>query len=209
MGPELRTDAELMEAFYAGAAGALDQIYYRYKPRLAGFFRRRGLSEAGAEDKAQDVLTRVLLTREPGQQDRRYDPGRGTFAAWLFGIAYFEFLHALDVPEDRTVATPAPGGQGEGEASRYEDTLPGREPSPEEEFWAGWRRQQVHTCMGALPSREKEAVARWLVTEGAGRLRELAADLEVGVSTAFRVQRNAFQHMKECLEAAGVDPGSP
>jgi DNA-directed RNA polymerase specialized sigma24 family protein len=209
MGPEQRTDAELMETFYAGDGSALDEIYYRYRPRLIGFFRRRGLSDSGAEDKAQDVLACVLLTREPGQEERRYDSTRAAFAGWLFGIAYFEFLHALDVPEDRPAARNAPVGDKEDGSGRYEDTLPSREPFPEDQFWEGWRRQQVHSCMRALPSREKEAVSRWLISEGAGRLRELAADLEVGVSTAFRVQRSAFQHMKECLEAAGVDDRSP
>jgi RNA polymerase sigma factor (sigma-70 family) len=67
-------------------AGAWDRFVRRYRPKIYGWCRRRGLQEADAEDVAQDVI--ALLTRK--MAGFRYDPSR-RFHAWLKTIT----RHAL------------------------------------------------------------------------------------------------------------------
>ena len=58
----------------------------RYRPKICGWCRARGLQEADAEDVAQDVI--AILTRK--MANFRYDPSR-KFHSWLKTITY----HAL------------------------------------------------------------------------------------------------------------------
>jgi RNA polymerase sigma factor (sigma-70 family) len=67
-------------------AGAWDRFVRRYRPKIYGWCRQRGLQEADAEDVAQDVI--ALLTRK--MAGFRYDPSR-RFHAWLKTIT----RHAL------------------------------------------------------------------------------------------------------------------
>jgi RNA polymerase sigma-70 factor (ECF subfamily) len=77
-------------------AVAWDRFVRRYRPRIYGWCRGRGLQEADAEDVAQDVI--AILTRKIASF--RYDRSR-TFRAWLKAITY----HALsDLIASRTRA---------------------------------------------------------------------------------------------------------
>jgi RNA polymerase sigma-70 factor (ECF subfamily) len=67
-------------------AGAWDRFVRRYRPKIYGWCRARGLQEADAEDVAQDVI--AILTRK--MASFQYDPSR-RFHAWLKTITY----HAL------------------------------------------------------------------------------------------------------------------
>ena len=67
-------------------AGAWDRFVRRYRPKIYGWCRERGLQEADADDVAQDVI--AILTRK--MASFRYDPSR-RFHAWLKRITY----HAL------------------------------------------------------------------------------------------------------------------
>ena len=71
---------------YPRDAGAWDRFIRRYRPKIYGWCRQRGLQEADAEDVAQDVI--ALLTRKMARF--RYDPSR-RFHAWLKTIT----RHAL------------------------------------------------------------------------------------------------------------------
>lgn len=71
---------------YPRDAGAWDRFVRRYRPKIYGWCRQRGLQEADAEDVAQDVI--ALLTRK--MAGFRYDPSR-RFHAWLKTIT----RHAL------------------------------------------------------------------------------------------------------------------
>ncbi len=71
---------------YPRDAGAWDRFVRRYRPKIYGWCRQRGLQEADAEDVAQDVI--ALLTRK--MEGFRYDPSR-RFHAWLKTIT----RHAL------------------------------------------------------------------------------------------------------------------
>lgn len=83
-----RTSLSLMDLLlrHPRDAGAWDRFVRRYRPKIYGWCRARGLQEADAEDVAQDVI--AILTRK--MANFRYDPSR-RFRAWLETIT----RHAL------------------------------------------------------------------------------------------------------------------
>jgi RNA polymerase sigma factor (sigma-70 family) len=68
---------------YPKDASAWDRFVRRYRPKIYGWCRDRGLQEADAEDVAQDVI--AILTRK--MASFQYDPSR-RFRAWLKTITY-------------------------------------------------------------------------------------------------------------------------
>ena len=59
-------------------APAWDEFVRRYRPKVYGWCRKRGLQEADAEDVTQTVLAKLT----EAMRDFRYDPSR-SFRAWL------------------------------------------------------------------------------------------------------------------------------
>jgi RNA polymerase sigma-70 factor (ECF subfamily) len=95
---ESQTSITLMELLrrHPDDAGAWDRFVRRYRPKIYGWCRERGLQEADAEDVAQDVI--AILTRK--MASFHYDPSR-RFHAWLKTIT----RHALsDLMERRSQA---------------------------------------------------------------------------------------------------------
>jgi RNA polymerase sigma factor (sigma-70 family) len=76
---------------------AWDRFVQRYRPKICGWCRERGLQEADAEDVAQNVI--AILTRKFATF--RYDPSR-RFRAWLKTITY-RALYDLLESRDRSV----------------------------------------------------------------------------------------------------------
>src|SRR5262249_2882224 len=83
-----QTSLTLMEKLrrHPKDAGAWDRFVRRYRPKIYGWCRERGLQEADAEDVAQGGI--AILTRK--MASFRYDPAR-RFHAWLKRIT----SHAL------------------------------------------------------------------------------------------------------------------
>jgi len=75
------SDDELMIAIRDGSTEAFEQLFQRYRTAVWQFFRRRMDDRGRAEELAQDTFVAVL------DGARRYEP-RGSFRAFLFGIAY-------------------------------------------------------------------------------------------------------------------------
>jgi len=79
--------------------------FYRiYAPMLRHFARRLGLSDADTEDITQEVL----MAAHRSLQDNVYDPSKGRFRAWLYGIARRQSLAALRARRRRTRAQHLP-----------------------------------------------------------------------------------------------------
>lgn len=67
----------------ANDAMAWEQFRDHFYPIVSGFARRMGLSEANAEDAAQETMMAFLKAFRDG----RYDRERGHLSNWLFGLA--------------------------------------------------------------------------------------------------------------------------
>lgn len=83
-----------------GDVEAWNQFVEIYGPLVYRFARKRGLQYADASDLTQDVLKSVARA-SPRLQ---YDPGRGTFRAWLFTVTRNEILDFLARQKRRPAA---------------------------------------------------------------------------------------------------------
>jgi len=77
---------------------AWDTFYRIYSPLLSNFTHRLGLNDADADDVTQEVL----LIAQRSLQQHHYDPAKGRFRSWLYGIARRQSLAALRARRRRT-----------------------------------------------------------------------------------------------------------
>ena len=75
------TDEALLERMTAGDEEAFTLLYRRRHPSVYRFVLRMSGNRSIAEDVTQEVFVAVI------RDSRRFDPARGSFAAFLFGIA--------------------------------------------------------------------------------------------------------------------------
>jgi len=88
--PTTPTDEELVRRISAGEEEAFVVLYRRRQGALYRFAWQMSGSAAIAEEVTQEVF--LALMREA----RRYDPRRGTVAAYLYGVARNHVLRRLD-----------------------------------------------------------------------------------------------------------------
>jgi RNA polymerase sigma-70 factor (ECF subfamily) len=81
--PSAGTGEEEQAAVHAASRdpAAFEVLYQRYRDRIYWYLRARTPSEDDAADLTQEVFLRTL------DRLRQYRSRKGTFAAWLFGIA--------------------------------------------------------------------------------------------------------------------------
>jgi RNA polymerase sigma factor (sigma-70 family) len=125
----VRTDEELMAAARTGSRDAFEGLFERYRDPVWRFFRRR----VGEPDRAADLAQETFVALMQGTS--RYEP-RGSFRAYLFGIAY-NVLFSDQRNVVRRVADPLDGS----EVSPAAD--------PETALW-------VRQALAALESDERE-----------------------------------------------------
>ena len=162
----------------SGSREALEALFERYRDPVWRFFKRRVADASRAEDLAQETFVALI------QGTRRYEP-RGSFRAYLFGIAY-NVLFA----EQRNVAR------------RTADPLDGSEVSPSSDLEAGlWVRQALGSLENAdreiLMLREYEQLSYQEIAE----LREMT--LNTVKSRLFRA-RMALKAALEARATAGM-----
>jgi RNA polymerase sigma-70 factor, ECF subfamily len=105
----------LIQAALAGDGASFGAIVQRYQQPLFGFLGRMGLSQAQAEDIAQEAFIRAW------ENLHRYDPLRAQFSTWLFAIARnltlnelasakhaYEQTTAEELPENESYDKPHP-----------------------------------------------------------------------------------------------------
>jgi RNA polymerase sigma-70 factor (ECF subfamily) len=90
MDPQLPTDEDLLQQMLAGDEEAFAALYRR---RQAGVFRF-ALHMSGSAAAAEDVTQEVFLSLM--RDAVKFDPRRGSLAAFLYGIARNQVLRALD-----------------------------------------------------------------------------------------------------------------
>jgi RNA polymerase sigma-70 factor (ECF subfamily) len=105
------SDDELLALLRAGDEGAFLTLYHR---RQGGIYRF-ALRMSGSETVAEDVTQEVFMTLVRG--DGRYDSSRGSFSAYLFGVARNQVLRRLE--KERFLS------------QIYEDEDGGESPTPE------------------------------------------------------------------------------
>jgi RNA polymerase sigma factor (sigma-70 family) len=128
MGDALLTRASLLARLVDPEDRAAWQQFVELYGRLVyGFVRQRGLQDADAADLTQEVF--LALAGGAGQW--KYDPERGSFRGWLFGIARNKLARFLERQRSQ------PLGSGDTDANRRLDEEPGREP----DLGVAWEQQ--------------------------------------------------------------------
>jgi RNA polymerase sigma-70 factor (ECF subfamily) len=84
--PGEETDEQLMRAYAQGQAAAFSALFGRYRQPVFGFFRRRVVDAALAEELAQETFLAVVRAA------KRYEAA-ALFRTWLYAIA-FKILRA-------------------------------------------------------------------------------------------------------------------
>jgi RNA polymerase sigma-70 factor (ECF subfamily) len=87
---------------------AWGNFYRIYAPMLRNFGRRLGLDEADLEDVTQEVL----MVAQRFLREQQYDPARGRFRTWLYGVARRQAMAARRARHRRTrvQCVPTEGG---------------------------------------------------------------------------------------------------
>lgn len=87
-----RTTTRLLDALRdPGNEPVWLHIDARYRPVLTGLARRLGLTDAAAEEVAQQSLAEFVRA----YRDGRYDRAKGRLSSWIMGIAHNTARHAL------------------------------------------------------------------------------------------------------------------
>jgi RNA polymerase sigma-70 factor (ECF subfamily) len=90
------SDDELLKLLRAGDENAFVTLYRRRQGALYRFALRMSGSEAVAEDVTQEVFMTLM------RGENNYDPSRGSFSAYLFGVARNQVLRRLE--KDRVLS---------------------------------------------------------------------------------------------------------
>jgi RNA polymerase sigma-70 factor (ECF subfamily) len=146
-------DEVLLQRSAAGDEDCFTQLYRRHQAALFRFALRMTGNAWAAEEIVQDVF--MTLVRDP----RKYDSGRGTVGAFLYGVARNRIMKHLErAPRD--LQLPENGEDG---YAVLPQTIDMRTPAYSAEL--GERRERVRAAVLELPAEFREAVVLCLLEE--------------------------------------------
>ena len=158
----------------------------RFRQPVVSFARSMGLSQADAEDAAQETLLAFAEAYRRGQ----YDPAKGRLSKFLFGIAYRQALRARRVgaqvaPVGTTVWTQVPEEQ---EASGVWDVE--------------WEQGLLDDCLRQVRVEfEPQTFRAFELTVRDGRdASEAAAELGVPVKSVYNAKHRILKRIRELRE---------
>jgi RNA polymerase sigma-70 factor (ECF subfamily) len=134
------SDPDLVEALTRGDEGAIRSVIDEFTPLVRSTARRVVKDPALAEDVVQETF--LALWSEPG----RYDPARGSLAAFLTTVAH---RRAIDVVRSEV-------------ARSNREQRPPEPPPPadvEDEVWTRELSRTVRQGIQDLPDGEREAIS--------------------------------------------------
>ncbi len=128
---------------------AWDRFNRRFTGPIVRFGRQMGLTEADAEEAAQETL----LAFAEGYRKGRYDRTKGRLSRWLFGIAFRQALSKKRSVVRRTAQTNAPVD------STFWDGLAGEESAAT--VWdKEWQESILQICLGRVREQVEPATYR-------------------------------------------------
>jgi len=146
MEPPEQSDQELLRLMLEGDEAAFTALYRRRQGAIFRFALQMGGSRAMAEEVTQETFLTLI------QEARRYDPARGSVAAYLYGIARNQVLRRLDSERAPAPLEPSDNDQGAAAAGLAAgDDLLGNLLGREQV-------ERVRAAVLALPARYREVV---------------------------------------------------
>jgi RNA polymerase sigma-70 factor, ECF subfamily len=173
-----RVDARLLAEIAAGVEQAFVELYRRRHHDVYRFAFAMAKSRSFAQDVTQEVFLNVL------QNASRFDSGKGSVRAWLFGCARYVTLDRLRLER------------------RWTDDMPA-DPTTldsDERLLADQRVERLHAAIARLPVEYREALVLFELQELS--YAETAAVLDCPVGTV-----RSRLHRGRALLAAMLDEG--
>ncbi len=178
------TEATLLGAVAARSPRSLEEFYDRFSRRAYSLARRICVDEALAEDVLQEVF--LLVWRHP----ERYDPARGSVAAWLMTLVHHRAVDAVRREATRRRHTVPPREEGD----EWLPPGPGADEAALDAVVAG----HVREALGALPTEQREALT--LAYFGGFTQREVASIAGVPLGTVKSRMFTAVRTLRGLLE---------
>jgi RNA polymerase sigma-70 factor, ECF subfamily len=168
----------LLHAVLAGDESAWEAWYHECYDGLHAYAVWRC---GGLRDRADEVVQETWLTAV--RRLRAFDPGRGSFAAWLRGIAANVLRNQLRRERRRRPPAPAPSANG----------------TPEDDLERRDRAERVTRALAALPERY-EAVLRAKYLEG-----QAVAEIAAGWGETPKAVESLLTRAREAFRAAFLE----
>lgn len=179
------TDLSLIRRIIGGDADALGELYDRHARRVFSLACRIVTREADAEDVTQEVFTQVW------RQARRFEAGRGSFAAWLLVITRSRAL-------DRVRAQRARPDDCQTLDERALTDLASDGPDSERQLLETADAERLRAALRELPASERESIelayyAGLTQSEIAARLRQPLGTVKTRVRSGLNRLRTALE----------------
>ena len=155
---------------------AWGQFYRVYAPMLRNFGRRLGVNENDLDDLGQEVL----MIAHRSLREQVYDPAKGKFRMWLFGIARRQALTVLRARNRRTRVQQVRTGDSVDLLAQIED------PRTEETIQEIWRQEWRYA----------------LLDEALRQVRPEVGEHEYQAFVLYAVERQPVQKVAEQLNVA-------
>jgi RNA polymerase sigma-70 factor (ECF subfamily) len=168
---------------------AWTQFVHAYGPLIYGYARKQGLQDADAADLMQEAL-RVLAGAVRGLE---YDPAKGSFRGWLFGVVRHQLLRFWS----------RRGRPGEGTGSTSEHVRLEEVPDPAGEGDAAWDEEYERRQFAWAAERVQAQVqpstwqAFWRTAVEGQSGQEVAASLGMSVAAVYLAKSRVMARIKE------------
>jgi RNA polymerase sigma-70 factor, ECF subfamily len=184
----LESDLPLEEADLPAAVPALFpaqedeflELYDRYYARIYTYFRYRCADAQTCDDLAAQTFEQALVHFED------YDPARGPFVAWLFGIARNAVHHHY-----------RRGRKFQWLSLDKWFTLSGNDPQPEEQAVQKDEQRRLIDAIGRLPDRQRDLLA--LKFSGGLNNREIATLTGLSEQNVAVIIHRSIQSLRKHL----------
>jgi RNA polymerase sigma-70 factor (ECF subfamily) len=175
-------DRELLAAIARGDRRALEEIYLRYRPRLARFLDRLGARPELVDESVNETMWAVWRNAATFR-------GESKIATWIIGIAYRRLIKALrDDPARRHVDEPR--------AAMFEDAGAATADADRNEL-----RDWLRRGLALLPAEQRATIE--LAYYLGQSCEEIAAIMNVAVGTVKARMFHARVRLRNTLPALG------
>lgn len=170
------------------SARAWERLVGRFREPLVAFARRSGLSDADADDAAQETLAEFAGLLGQG----RYDRERGRLSAWLFGIARRCVLRQRQRQarsRERSI----------GDDTAHQIDPPAAEKGAEDVWNSEWERWAWTTCLErARVEFEPGTLRAFLLAVQSERTAEsVAEEIGVPVKAVYNAKHRVLKRLRE------------
>jgi len=172
----------------AAERAAFERLFSEFAPRVKGFFLRRGVDGAAAEELVQEVMLTVWA------KARRYDPARAPLSTWVFTIARNKHIDAY-----RRSRRPEP----DPEDPCWQPRVVERGQWPDAQAGAQRRQEVLRGALDTLAEEQREVLV--LLYMRGMTMAEAADTVGVPLGTIKSRTRRAIEALRGCIDE---DPGA-